>query len=326
MAETGKVPLETSQTIEAAARDWAVKLDRGSLSQTEQAALDAWLAGDLRRAGALARAEALMAWTQSARALGPDYAPEDFRLDDDPTRRRLLIWSGTAAATAATAASTAFFVLRPQSQFFETLKGEIRLVPLEEGSTMTLNTETRVKVSFSSHRRHLELLAGEVFLQVAELAARPFEVVAASSVIQATRAAFAVSNLAGMPLSVIVRQGQVELHRAATQLKLGIDMEAIVPRNPANQVLLRTPGDDHVRDAFAWLEGKIVLEGQSLREAAREFYRYSDVRIVVSDPVLAREPVTGLFAANDPIGFCSAITSVLGAKMRIVGQTIVLSR
>jgi transmembrane sensor len=325
MAEFGKIPPETSQAIDRAARAWAVKLDRGPLSDAERAELDAWLAGSSRRAGALARAEAMMAWTEPARALAPHYSPEDFGAETRPTRRRLLAWGGGMAAAAATVAG---FKLWPQSQLYQTQKGEIRLIPLEGGSTVTLNTDSKAKVSDTSAGHRVELLSGEAFFQVAKSAARPFMVAAAGALVQARGAAFAVSNLAGTPLCLIVRQGLVELSRSvnARTLKVGADEEALVPRDPSAAIVLEAVGSDHVKDAFAWLEGKIVLQGETLFDAARQFFRYSDMRIVIEDPALAKEQVAGLFTANDPIGFCSAITSALGAKMRIEGKTILLSR
>jgi len=58
------------------------------------------------------------------------------------------------------------------------------------------------------------------------------------------------------------------------------------------------------------------------------FYRtgYSDTRIEIRDPALAREPVTGLFAASDPVGFSRAVAQVFDARLQRDGDTVVLSR
>lgn len=229
---------------------------------------------------------------------------------------------------AVAAAVVAGYKVWPQSRLYQTQKGEIRPIPLEDGSTVTLNTDSKAKVSDTTNGYRIELLSGEAFFQVAKSAARPLMVAAGGALMQAVDAAFAVSNLADTPLCLIVRQGLVELSRSANaqRLRVGSDVEALVPRNPSAAMVLKPIGSDHVKDAFAWLEGKIVLQGETLLDASRQFFRYSDMRIVVTDPALANEPVAGLFAANDPIGFCSAIASVLGAKMRIEGKTILLSR
>jgi transmembrane sensor len=41
---------------------------------------------------------------------------------------------------------------------------------------------------------------------------------------------------------------------------------------------------------------------------------------------LAREPVTGLFAANDPVGFSRAIARVFDARLEQQGGNVVLTR
>src|SRR3546814_12659435 len=60
-----------------------------------------------------------------------------------------------------------------------------------------------------------------------------------------------------------------------------------------------------VSRALAWREGKIAFKGESLQHAVDAFARYSDTRVVIRDEALAREPVSGLFSANDPAGFRS---------------------
>jgi len=64
---------ETAQEIEEAAALWAARLDRAPLTAEEERALEAWLAGDVRRAGAFAKARAVALHTERARALGPQF-------------------------------------------------------------------------------------------------------------------------------------------------------------------------------------------------------------------------------------------------------------
>src|SRR5690606_39778932 len=68
------------------AAQWAMRLDRGSLTDQEQAELDAWLAADTRHVGALARAEAI--WTDLDRVVALDRTAARAR----PARR--MAWRG----------------------------------------------------------------------------------------------------------------------------------------------------------------------------------------------------------------------------------------
>ncbi|WP_422178398.1 DUF4880 domain-containing protein, partial [Caulobacter sp.] len=66
---------ESSAEIDAAAAAWAARVDRGPLSDEDQAALEAWAAKDPRRAGAYAKALAVSAHLDRAQGLGADFAP-----------------------------------------------------------------------------------------------------------------------------------------------------------------------------------------------------------------------------------------------------------
>lgn len=62
---------EKSGEIDDAAARWAVRIDRGPLTQTEELALDQWLSHDSRHQGALVRAQALLLPAQGAAELMP---------------------------------------------------------------------------------------------------------------------------------------------------------------------------------------------------------------------------------------------------------------
>ena len=59
---------ESSEDIDHAAADWAARLDRAALSDRETQDLETWASADPRRRGALARAMAILAHFDSARA------------------------------------------------------------------------------------------------------------------------------------------------------------------------------------------------------------------------------------------------------------------
>jgi transmembrane sensor len=82
---------------------------------------------------------------------------------------------------------------------------------------------------------------------------------------------------------------------------------------------------DAVTRELAWREGKIAFEGQTLGQAAGSFARYSNMRIVIRDPDLAIEPISGLFAANDPLGFSRAVARIFDARVTQRDNVIILS-
>ena len=328
---------ETASQIDAAAADWAARLDRGVLSPEDEARLDAWLAEDPRRVGAFAKARAVSLYSERARALGPQFDPAAFgagvsRVDPlfSPARRRLL-W-GTAAAAGIGGAVLAGYSLTAMGQDYVTRRGEMKVVPLADGSVVNLNTDSRIRVLYTHARRAIHLERGEALFDVAKDAARPFVVQAGDTEVKAIGTSFSVLRLADAPVQVMVREGVVEVNRArqAMAVRLTANMRAVAPiagglaaPAPIRAVAIAPV---EVERAVAWREGRIAFEGETLAEAVRDFQRYSDTRIVIDDPAIAHEEVTGLFQANDPVGFAQAVAVSFGWHAEVGENQVRLSR
>jgi len=322
---------ESSRCIEATAADWIARLDRGPLSHEESQVLEAWLSGDARRRGALLRADALSLLSESGQALGPDFDAAQFARAASPapqtpvSRRKVLAWTGAGGLAAASLAVLVVSV-RPAAAITTGL-GEVRLVTLDDGSTVILNTQSSMRVRYSDTIRRIELLYGEAYFTVVPDGQRPFVVDLAGQPLRAARGTFRVRKLDDKPVDVLVDQGAVSLGEAGTpravvmpaQTRVTLPAQGPVPApQPVSAELLSR--------ALAWREGRIAFEGEQLGEAAAEFARYSKTRIEIRDPALAREPITGLFAASDPAGFSRAVASALDAQAEQQGNTVILTR
>lgn len=325
---------ENSRDIDRAASSWTARLDRGPLNPEEEKAFEAWLREDPRSKGALLRAQALSMMSESARALGPGFDPATFesplrRPFSGLSRRQALRWTGGAAVAAASL--VALGISMPAAgAVIETGRGEIRLVPLKDGSTVLLNTDSSIRVRYGENERFITLLKGEAYFSVARDATRPFIVEVDGRRLSTAQAGFRVRKLESDPVDVLVHQGQVDLAMAsASALALNANTRLVLSapasgRSAAEHPQLIAP--EAIARELAWREGKLAFEGETLKQAADAFARYSDTRILIRDPALAREPVTGLFAANDPVGFSRAISRVFDAELERDGDNLVLSR
>jgi transmembrane sensor len=331
---------ETASEIDTAAAEWAARIDRAPLSPQEDRDLDAWLEADIRHQGAYAKARAVMILSERARALGPNFDADKIKADmvsrqpaklQRPHSRRQLLTAGSALA-ASLAAGAVGLSLWTRAPSYATKRGEIRLVPLSDGSSVTLNTASTARVRYGAARREVALVGGEALFDVAKNAERPFIVDAGLATVRAIGTSFTVRRLSETEVEILVREGIVEVLRegigAATA---GQDLVRLV----ANQMTtVRTgtaivPVDldpETVARRLAWREGMIAFEGMSLKEATEQFARYSDPRIVVDDPSVGAETITGLFSANNPTDFANYIALSLNLNRRSVGDEIHLSR
>jgi transmembrane sensor len=317
-----------SKGIEMVAAEWAARVDRGVLSDGEQRALDHWLSEDRRHLGAFARARAVSAHFDRAAALGTSFDLDAFR---ETRRIGLGSFRGpwlAAALAAGLAAVVLVAVFRVPSGEFATRRGEVRLVPLADGSVITLNTETKLDVAYSNHERKVDLLRGEALFNVAHDRARPFIVRAGDTHIRAVGTSFIVRRMFGEKVRVLVRQGAVEVTQDAVTkappIRVSSQSEAVLqPEVVASVASVPSP---QIERELAWQQGMISLDGRTLREAAEEFARYSSTSIVIDDPSLADQTVTGLFSANNPVGFARAVATSMNLKVDVEGNAVRLTR
>jgi transmembrane sensor len=287
-------------------------MDADDWSESDEAELEQWLREDPSRKGALLRAQALwLALDPRDEADSVVDVEEQPRAKDSLFRRRSVIAGGLAAL----AASIVLVLLPNGDQVYETQVGEIRQVPLADGSSAAINTASKIALDLRPNLRVVRLDRGEAWFKVAKNKDRPFVVQAGNVWIRAVGTAFSVRRREG-GADVLVTEGVVSAwsERNAQQ--------KIVVR-AGNQAFVRS--DTHIvqpsADAasidrqLAWRVGKIDLVNESLAEAVEEFNRYNERKIVLLDDKVAAELIDGVFRTDDPEGFAVAVHNLLGVPL-----------
>ena len=88
--------------------------------------------------------------------------------------------------------------------------GENKSHIMPDGSTLWLNSSTKIEVHYNNAFRRIKLLTGEAHFEVAKDASRPFEVYANDRLVRAIGTAFSVHKVDDN-IEVIVSEGTVEL-------------------------------------------------------------------------------------------------------------------
>lgn len=319
---------ETPQTIDEAAAVWAARMDRGPLSDEDAQTLENWLAEDPRRLGALMRARALFTRTESAWSLEPVFNPRPYnrRPAASPTRRRLLGWGAGGAVAASVGAATVIGYGLTASTSYATERGEMRQVPLGDGSNLTLNTLSEVRVRDRSGGSDVRLMTGEVLLNVAPDVQRACILRVDDWRVHAASGAVFVSRLPDRPAQVTTHRGAVEISGPdlARPLRLDAGRRLILSEAAGLARRIETLSTDQLSRELSWREGQLAFYDESLARAVEAFARYSRQPIVIRDPALRDETVSGLFAANDPAGFAQAIGAAFGVSVRVETDRIVV--
>jgi len=300
--------------LDAQAWQWVVRMDRGDWSDADEAALQAWLAGDPKRPGALLEAEALWIAMESAEAPA---ANDDMPFSDVapargawPSRRSMLV--GGAAALASAAAGV---LLVRGDTVYATGVGEIRRVPLADGSTAAINTASRISVQLAEATRSVRLDEGEAWFQVAKDKERPFVVEAGAIRVQALGTAFSVRRR-DRGADILVTEGVVEAwaeDAGGTKTRLTAGQRAFVADDAT---ISKAPAELAAVDrTLAWRSGRVDFVDDPITEAAAEFNRYNRRKLAILDPAIGNERFDGVFRTDDPAGFAVAVRDSLGVSV-----------
>jgi len=303
---------QSAAEIEEQAVRWVWRIDAEGRTPAVQAELNGWLAGDVRRRGALLQAEAtwlLLDRGSQLQVSEPEPVEVGRRWWFTPRRAMF----GGAGALAASLAA-AFLLMQPDARY-DTAVGEIRRVPLADGSAAVINTASAVDFDARRDRRVVRLAQGEAWFQVAKDKQRPFVVEAGDVRVRAVGTAFSVRRRNG-GADVLVTEGVVETWVAGAEghrVRVGAGARAFVADNAA--ITSRFSAPSEIDRALAWRNGKIDLSGETLDWAAAEFNRYNARERIVVDRSIAGERLFGIFRTDDPEGFASAVRMSLGARI-----------
>ncbi len=313
------------------AASWAVRLDGARLSAEEQREFDEWLAASPSHQGALLRAQAVWAslGNQSARASLGEPSPEESiavpgkqRTSVRSPHRRAFRGLQAAAAVVAGVAVLllGYRALEARRDVYETGVGEVRRIALEDGSAITLNSNSAASVHFEKNLRAVTLRRGEGLFEVAKDKARPFVVSTGGVSVRAVGTAFAVRALAD-EITVTVTEGVIEVTRPEdAPHRVSVNQKAEI--RPHREITVRSEDAAEAGRQLSWREGVLSFSGESLAEAVREVNRYSRRQVEVSDPELARRPVIGIFRAGDVDAFARSTAVALGAQTQVDGEVI----
>jgi transmembrane sensor len=305
------IEAESANQIDEAAFAWVARLDRHGPNAVLENELETWLAQDPRRRGAFLRAEAV--WTKLERASQGDAIRAAPRVD----RRRLAF--GAAAAAFAAGAAGVWVVQRGTP--YATAIGEVRHVPLADGSGMVLNTDSQARFTLRHDGRRLRLGRGEAWFHVARDPARPFVVEAGRVRVQAIGTAFAVRQL-DHGADVLVSEGVVEAWVAGEEqgrARIGAGQRARVLEGRPIRVAAAGAEIDR---KLAWRSEKIDLDGETLGEAISEFNRFNRRKLVLDDAALGARRLYGVFRADDPEGFARSVSLSLSAPVHFEADQI----
>ncbi len=194
------------------------------------------------------------------------------------------------------------------NQVFQTAKGELRQITLNDNSLVELNSDTKLIVHYGLLGRSLELVYGEALFSVAPAKLRPFEVLAGGGKLRdiGTRFDVAIGSLANR---ISVLEGAIILDLPVTGEQRQTKSGQIMTYNAAT--VLSEPTTVDVNIITAWRNHKLIFRNTELSEVIKELERYHPVHVRLVEPSLGRVTLGGIFDNNDLDRFLITLEAVL---------------
>ncbi len=300
-------PMARVETAETEAASWHARLGAPSVTSDEIKDFFAWRAAKPANADAYRRVEQI--WGQTAK-LKPEGeiggaldAAMTRRTSGERTGRRTLTSLAFVGAAIALAVGGSYWW--QGRGLIRTEVGQQQVVQLADGSSVRLDTASRIRVRLSGDRRVVELEAGQAMFDVAHDPSRPFVVEAGDVSVTAVGTVFDVRrDDTGARVTLV--SGAVDV--GPTPGAKGVRMAAGNQADVRGSVARVRPVDVAVQTS--WTDGRIVFVDTPLAAAVAELNRYLTAKITLDARQLSDVPVNGVFKTGDRDAFVAAVSGL----------------
>jgi transmembrane sensor len=353
--------MASSTQIEMLAAAWIARRDRGGFSAAEQAELTQWLEGSTANRVAFIRLEA--AWREANRlkvlgaGMSPGVMPAPGRwrqspffsrwssaADTDPSALRTeneidelapvdsrrqrtgRLFKALAACLVFAVVASSHWHGLPRALSYRTEIGGLSTIPIADGSKLTLNTNSQLRVVLSEAQRRVDLDQGEAFFEVAKDPRRPFTVNVGDLRVVAVGTKFSVRREVD-ELRVVVTEGRVQMAKREDGRDVPIAHlnAGSIAHVRGDDVLVKHQPLSQVEEFLSWRTGFVVFHGTALADSVAELNRYNTRKILIKDPAIAAIRISGNFRATNGDAFARLLEDGFAIRADVGERQIVLS-
>lgn len=327
--------------VDGLAANWFSRMRSGSLSASDETALEDWLDHDPANRSAYDAVERTWAALELVRMHPRVLAMRD-ALPRAPERRpfRLeryfppqAIAACLAAAVVGVIGLTSWQTTRPkapvpatataglyQPHLYQTDAGQRSVITLPDGTEVMLHEGARLRTLAERGRRVVRLETGRAFFRVAKDKDHPFVVQASGRTVTALGTAFEVS-VDKQAFAITLVEGRVRVQApVAAAPSLGTRSNGLAtPSIETTEMVAgsQLAGDFNgwsvtrkdVGEATSWTRDQLIFEAQPLSNVVEQMNRRSPRKIVIADDDVGQTLVSGNFRPGDVDGFARALAS-----------------
>jgi transmembrane sensor len=200
-----------------------------------------------------------------------------------------------------------------------TARAERKVITLPDGSTVTLDADSAIAQSVDGTHRHVHLLRGAAFFDVAKSAV-PFVVEAGGGETRVTGTAFSVET-SGEAATVTLARGSVTVTDKSSSRSADL--------TPGQRISYGDTGMSAVSqvlvdEAMSWRDGRLIFDQTRLGDVLAHIGRYYDGRIVLVGGALSDRAVSGNLPLDDPQSALASLQATVGFRMTHLGSKLIV--
>lgn len=294
---------------------WLARLNSARFTLAEEKEFMHWLDASALNQAAYIKAENL--WQRGAalaRVEEPEEKPSWFQLLWAPQ------WALASVCLFAVAIGLVSYLNRDTAYSYQTAMGEQRSFQLQDGSQVTLNTNSQLDLKFNRKSRIASLTQGEVFFDV-KRDSRPFDVVTHQGVVRVLGTHFSVYQSASDTLVTVI-EGTVALGQlsSAADFQPAMVLQANQRLTMQQALAGQAPETLNASVALAWRKKQLVFQNQSLNQIVAELKRYYPETIDLASPELGERQITAVIQLTDLQGTLLTLAQSLNLEVEFSGS------
>ena len=329
---------------------------RGTCSEEERRAVEAWMAQDpARRAemaemrqlwelaeGSIPERDVEAAWQQFRKQIATTESLQGTESVQDPTsaaqadrlarprRRTSVFYAGRVAAVLLLAAGGLFLVSQldllprtsgpdavPEERVYCTPQGQRAVITLTDGTVARLNVGSKMVVPGDFDVSERAVrLDGEAFFEVTRDDSLPFVVRTEQAAVQVLGTAFNVHAYREQPMHVAVAEGRVALRPDRGEPDDTLTLRPHEIAFVADEALQGVERGADLSRYLGWTEGRLVFRDAPFEEVVALLERWYDLDIETSVPYRAVGTFNGAFKDEPLREILDTVVATLGLKYR----------